>query len=292
MQRFAILNKLIRLPHWGKNLLIFVPLITAHELTNQASLLASALAFVSFSLAASSTYIINDIVDLDSDRQHSQKRNRPLASGSIQKSTALAIALIMFVTSIGIGYLLPMEFLQVLAFYVVTTLLYSIILKKLLVVDIVTLGILFSVRLYAGGSATNIEISFWLLLFSFFIFFSLAIIKRYSDLSLEVANKQDSLPGRAYRGGDMPPLLCIGIGSSVASILVLALYVNSPEIATMYNDPRYIWFICPLITYWVMRVWIKAHRDENLGDPVLFALKDRSSYIVLTLILILMYLAI
>ncbi len=225
MQSVVILSKLIRLPHWGKNLLVFVPLITAHELTNQTSLIASALAFLSFSLAASSTYIINDISDLESDRQHSQKRNRPLASGVIQKSTSLIIALAMFVASIGISYRLPLEFLQILLFYVATTLLYSLILKKLLVVDIVTLGVLFSVRIYAGGSATNIEISFWLLLFSFFIFFSLAIIKRYSDLSLEVANKQGSLPGRAYLGSDMAPLLCIGIGSSVASILVLALYV-------------------------------------------------------------------
>ncbi|MBT5031010.1 MAG: UbiA family prenyltransferase [Proteobacteria bacterium] len=292
MQSLATLSKLIRLPHWSKNLLIFVPLVTAHQFTEKSSLIPGLLAFISFSLAASCTYIINDLADLSFDRTHSQKQKRPLASGAISKSLALLLAVTMLVGSIGLGCLLPLAYLQVLAFYITATLLYSLVLKKLLIVDIVTLGVLFSVRLYAGASATNIEISFWLLAFSFFIFFSLAIVKRYSDLLSETAGELDQLPGRAYRKNDSLPLLCIGIGSGMVAVLVLALYMNSAHIATMYDQPIYLWFLCPLITYWVMRFWIKAHRGEKLGDPVLFALTDSASYVSLALILALMYLAI
>ena len=284
------LFRAMRPVHWGKNLLLFVPVLTAHQLQQVEVLQFAFLAFVSFSLCASSGYILNDLLDRESDRAHSRKSERLIASGVISPAQAIIAFLLLLAAAIAVAGLLSRAFWMVLAFYYVLTIAYSLFLKRLLIIDVVVLGMLFTVRVYAGSAATGIELSFWLLLFSFFIFLSLAIVKRYSDLACEPNLEEGGLPGRAYVAGDTMPLLCLGVGTSIGSVLVMALYVNSAHFLTMYTRPMYIWMMCPLLMYWTMRIWILAGRGAVRDDPVLFALKDPTSYVVLAIMIVLMYL--
>jgi 4-hydroxybenzoate polyprenyltransferase len=280
----------MRIPHWGKNLLLFVPVLTAHQLEQIDTLVIALLAFLAFSLCASSGYILNDLLDREADRAHSRKSERLIASGVISPAQAVTIFVVLLMGGIAVASLLTPAFWAVLAFYYALTLVYSLFLKRLLIIDVVVLGMLFTVRIYAGSAATGIELSFWLLLFSFFIFLSLAIVKRYSDLVCEPNLEEGGLPGRAYRASDTIPLLCLGVGASIVSVLVMALYVNSEHFLTMYTRPMFIWMICPLLMYWTMRIWILASRGVVRDDPVLFALKDKTSYIVLAFMIVLMLL--
>ena len=284
------LFRAMRPVHWGKNLLLFVPVLTAHQLQQVEVLQFAFLAFVSFSLCASSGYILNDLLDRESDRAHSRKSERLIASGVISPAQAIIAFLLLLAAAIAVAGLLSRAFWMVLAFYYVLTIAYSLFLKRLLIIDVVVLGMLFTVRVYAGSAATGIELSFWLLLFSFFIFLSLAIVKRYSDLACEPNLEEGGLPGRAYVAGDTMPLLCLGVGTSIGSVLVMALYVNSAHFLTMYTRPMYIWMMCPLLMYWTMRIWILAGRGAVRDDPVLLALKDPTSYVVLAIMIVLMYL--
>ena len=280
----------MRLPHWGKNLLLFVPVLTAHQLEQADTLLVALMAFLAFGLCASSGYILNDLLDREADRLHSRKRRRLIASGVIGPVQAGALYVVLLLAGVVVASRLEPAFWAVLAFYYALTLAYSLFLKRLLIIDVVVLGMLFTVRVYAGSAATGIELSFWLLLFSFFIFLSLAIVKRYSDLVCEPNLEEGRLPGRAYTEGDKTPLLCLGVGTSIVSVLVMALYINSAHFLTMYTQPMYIWMICPLLMYWTMRIWVLAGRGVVRDDPVLFALRDMTSYIVLAIMVVLMML--
>lgn len=286
----AALLRAMRPAHWGKNLLIFVPVLTAHRLSDLPALHTAVLAFASFCLCASSGYILNDLLDREADRAHSRKSRRSIASGVMTPVQAGVLLVVLLAAAIGVASLLQPAFWTVLAFYYLLTVGYSLYLKRLLIIDVVALGVLFTVRVYAGSAATDIELSFWLLLFSFFIFLSLAIAKRYSDLVCEPGIEEGGLAGRAYREGDTVPLLCLGVGASTVSVLVMALYVHSDHFLTMYTRPMFVWMMCPLMVYWTMRMWILASHGLVRDDPVLFALKDRTSYVVLALMVVLMYL--
>ena len=286
-----ILVRALRVPHWGKNLLIFVPIVAAHQFNQPEVLLQGLLAFIAFCCAASGSYLLNDVLDLESDRMHSRKSRRPVASGEMRISSALVIAALLAIGSVFVAAQLLPVFWLVLAFYACLTVLYSIRIKRLLALDVVVLGVLFALRIYAGGAATDIELSFWLMAFTFFLFFSLAVLKRYSDLICETGGTGQGLPGRAYRASDIPALLGLGIGSSLVSILILALYINGEHIATVYTEPVYIWLACPVILFWVMRIWLQASRGLVKDDPVIFALKDIVSYVVAVVVFALMVLA-
>lgn len=274
--------KLIRIHQWAKNLIIFVPLVTAHKVFDAQLLLASVAAFFSFSLLASATYIINDLYDLDHDRVHRTKRNRPLASGVVSLPEGLATALILGAVAVVLAWLVSPLFLAVLGAYLVVTLLYSSVLKRVVLVDVVVLAGLYTWRLVAGGAATGIVLSTWLLAFAMFVFASLAMAKRFVELneSLIANTRELAVKGRGYRPGDKDLIGVLGISCAAVSVLVVILYVSSPDVRVLYVHPQLLLMLAPLFLYWLARVWLLASRGQLHEDPVLFAVKDKTSYLV------------
>lgn len=270
----------IRVHQWVKNLLVFVPLLTAHQLADVVVLSSAALAFVAFSLCSSSVYLLNDLLDLEADRQHPTKRNRPFASGELSLLTGMVAIPLLLLASIGLALLLPADFLLALLAYFALTLAYSFHLKQVVLLDVVVLAILYTTRIIAGAVAIAVPVSPWLLAFSMFLFLSLALVKRFAELrALRVANKQNA-KGRGYSAGDLEQLASLGAASGYVSVMVLALYINSHEVTVLYKNPAALWLICPVILYWVSRVWLLAHRGQMHQDPIVFAIKDRGSYAV------------
>ena len=267
-------------PHqWMKNLLIFVPLITAHVWNDPQAWISAGLAFVSFSFCASAVYLINDLTDLGSDRLHSSKRNRPFASGTLPLYYGLIGSPIMLMFA-----LLIMVFanytsgLPVLGIYFLATCLYSFWLKQVAGVDIVFLAGLYSLRLIQGGAVIEVEISEWLLAFSLFFFLSLALAKRFSELFNIKEENRDKAAGRGYLASDLDLMAMLGSSSAYLSVLVLALYVSSDRVAGLYGQPEWIWLICPIMLIWVTRLWLVTYRGNMDEDPISFAVKDGFSY--------------
>jgi 4-hydroxybenzoate polyprenyltransferase len=265
-------------PHqWAKNVLVLVPLFTAHRLGDLGALACSLAALVAFSLCASSVYLLNDMLDLEADRGHPRKSKRPFAAGDLSLATGLLLAPALLVVAGLIAAFLPVKFELALGAYYVLTFAYSTTLKRLLLVDAVALAGLYTLRIIAGAGAATVALSFWLLLFSVFLFLSLAFVKRYAELdSLRRQQKLQAL-GRGYSVEDLSVLQSFGTASGYLSVLVLALYINSPEIEPLYHRPKAIWMLCVLMLYWISRVWMTAHRGRMHDDPVVYALRDRVS---------------
>ncbi len=278
--------KMIRTYQWVKNFLIFLPLILAHKFLDVNLLLKALVAFFSFSFLASSVYIINDIMDVESDRIHPSKKNRPIASGAVKISSALKVAFILMPLSFIISIFLGKEFLFVLLTYFITTSCYSFYLKKIMLVDILILSLLYTVRMFAGGVALNIYLSPWLFMFSMFFFFSLACAKRYSELYAVRNNLQDEIKGRGYQAQDLEQIQIFGSSSGYIAILIFALYIQSDISMKLYKTPSFFWALCPIMLYWISRVWLLSHRGQMTQDPIIFALKDKVSYVVLILSII------
>ncbi|MDB6019519.1 MAG: putative Prenyltransferase, UbiA family [Pedosphaera sp.] len=285
------LIKAIRPHQWVKNLIILVPLLTAHQLTNSRLLANALLAFVAFSLCASAVYVLNDLFDLEADRHHPTKRLRPFAAGRLSIPTGALLALACLAASTATAYLLSGEFLCVLALYFLLTSSYSWRFKQVELLDVFFLAGLYTMRLIAGHAATNIAYSFWLLAFSMFIFLSLALVKRFTELNaLRQQNKQSS-KGRGYLANDLELIATLGIVSGCLAVLVMALYVHSDEMLKLYHHPVVLLMVCPLLMYWISRVWLIAHRGKMHDDPIVFALKDRVSYLIGALTLAVLWLA-
>ena len=282
--------KALRVHQWLKNLLVFVPLLASGRFSEPRLAVESALAFVSFSLFASAVYLVNDMVDLESDRLHRTKRKRPFASGALPLSAGVAAVPLLVVASLAIAWTLPAAFVAALLCYAAITSLYSFALKRQVIVDVMLLAGLYTMRILAGSAATNIRPSFWLLAFSMFIFLCLAMTKRYSELR-EAINRDKALSGRGYRPSDLPVVLALGSASGFVSVLILALYTQSLIVPELYPAPEWIWLVPPLLLYWVARLWLKAGRGEMDDDPVLFAAKDWQSLVVAGAIGILFLLA-
>lgn len=287
--RFGLLMKACRLHQWAKNALVFVPIITSHKLGEPRILIAGVLAFLSFSFIASSVYLVNDMLDLEADRAHSTKRLRALAAGQVSIPLAIGACLIFFVAGIGIGIFCGTTFVLFIALYLAGNLAYSMWLKRVVMLDVVVLACFYSLRLLAGGSATGIGCSDWLLAFSVFFFFCLAMVKRYSELrglgTVQVPS------GRSYVRTDLESVGAFGVSSGMISVLVLVLYVMSPEVRILYRNPALLLLLCPLFLYWITRLWFKANRGEVPQDPVVFALTDRTSYIAGILAALVLYAA-
>lgn len=275
--------KALRVHQWLKNLLVFVPLIAAHAWGRIDELQAAVMGFLAFSLCASAVYVLNDLVDLESDRRHVRKRFRPFASGLIPIWQGCLMVPVLLAGAFGIAASLPARFLLVLVLYFFLTLAYSLLLKRQVIVDVLMLAGLYTLRVIAGGAATGIVPSFWLLAFSMFIFLSLAVVKRYSELLVTLQQRQGQPAGRGYTVKDLPVLMSIGTGSGMVSVLVFALYINNPEISKTYGNPLWLWLVPSLLLYWVSRLWMKAHRGEIDDDPVVFAVRDWQSLLVVTL---------
>jgi 4-hydroxybenzoate polyprenyltransferase len=285
---------LLRLHQWSKNLLVFIPLFASHNFNNINLISDAFLAFFVFSLCASSSYILNDLSDINHDRIHSSKKYRPFANGSIPIYIGLILSPLLLILSFSISVIfLPSKFFLIILFYFTASILYSFYFKKVLIFDVIILALLYTLRIIAGGFAINITPSYWLLLFSMFIFFSLAILKRHVELSKYSNNYENSnILGRGYIFSDLNIITILGVSSACISVLVLALYINDPNIYILYANPYYIWLICPILLGWISRIWILSGRGNICDDPVLFALRDPISHLMIILSLVILWIAI
>ena len=276
------LIEVLRLHHWIKNLLIFLPFV-ASQLPFSANVLQNLfLGFLSFGLLASATYILNDILDLKNDRKHITKKYRPLPSGKISIQTGFLIITVLIIAIFFITKKLEENnFLLLLITYFLLSLFYSLYLKKIVLLDCFLLSIFYTIRIFAGGELVNITPSFWLTTFSIFLFLSLAFLKRYSEISL-MQNKQRVL-GRNYYGSDKSLIKMLGINSGYISILVLVLYLNSDTVFKLYQSPEWIWPGVVLFLFWINWIWLKAHRNQINQDPIVFAIKDKVSIVIFVL---------
>ena len=273
------LAKALRVHQWAKNLLVFLPLLLAHTIRPEFVLTAVA-AFFCFSLLASATYIVNDLLDLEADRVHLSKRRRAFAAGDLSVATGIAISLLLAAVAFAMAVYLPRKFLLFLLFYLVTTMAYSLVLKRIVLVDVVILAGLYTVRMAAGGAATHTIISPWLAAFSIFFFLSLAMVKRFSELQNLQTHHMNPASGRGYLLSDIEQLRTFGTSSAYASIVIFTLYINGRDVAALYHHPDRMWLITPLMILWISRVWLLASRGLLDEDPVIFALKDRMSLLL------------
>lgn len=273
--------KALRVHQWVKNVLVFLPLLAAHRVFDLHAVLSSVLAFACFGLCASSVYLTNDLLDLSSDRQHRRKKHRPFAAGTLPLYQGPLVAFLLLIAGFGLAFLLAPTFALVLLGYYILTTAYSLKFKQVVMLDVVVLAVLYTTRILAGAAAIQSKLSFWLLAFSMFIFLSLAMIKRYTELL--AAQKSDGIKaaGRGYQVDDLSLIQSLGSASGYLSVLVLALYVDSTASLSLYRHPHYLWLLCPLLLYWISRSWVIAHRGVMHDDPVVFAVMDKVSRVVL-----------
>lgn len=274
---FAAWRRVLRLHQWLKNLLLGVPVVAAHQVTDPTTWPALMLAFASLSFCASAVYITNDLLDLESDRQHPRKGHRPFASGLVPVWAGFLLAPLLLVASVAIARQVGGPFLIWLLVYVALTCAYSFGLKRILLIDCLTLAMLYTLRIIAGAAVARIDLSFWLLAFSCFLFLSLAFAKRYAELRLLSDNGQRQASGRAYYVSDAPVIQMLGITSGYAAVLVMALYLNSDTVLQLYRTPQVLWAAIPITVFWISWMWMQAHRGQLNEDAVVFALTDRVS---------------
>lgn len=273
------LLKAIRVHQWAKNVLLLAPLLLSHKL-NAASIGAVAAAFFCFSFMASASYLVNDLLDIESDRHHPAKRFRPFAAGDLPVTGGVALALALIAASLAILPWLPRPFALWLAVYILATTAYSFYLKQVALVDVLMLSGLYTLRLLAGGAATGTQISPWLAGFSIFLFLSLAMVKRFSELENLRERGVAATHGRGYLATDLEQIRAFGASSATAAVVVFTLYISRPDVAALYKHSGRLWLIVPLMLYWLYRVWLLGSRGEMDGDPVIFALRDRLSLLV------------
>jgi 4-hydroxybenzoate polyprenyltransferase len=266
-----------RVHQWVKNVLLLVPVLAAHQAITGELGITLLLAFIAFSLCASSVYIANDLLDLESDRQHPRKCHRPFAAGRVPVWVGTLLAPLVMALSFLIATLVNGPFFIWLLIYFAITCAYSWNLKRLVLVDCLTLAILYTLRIVAGAAAVNVPLSFWLLALSIFLFLSLAFIKRYAELQVHESNSVSKVHGRGYYTSDAPLVQQLGISSGFAAVLVLALYLNSTTVVLLYRAPEVIWAAVPLMLWWLSWMWLKAHRGLMHDDPIVFAIKDKTS---------------
>lgn len=274
--------KALRVHQWAKNALIFVPLLASHRLLETQLLLNGLLAFLFFGLCASSVYVLNDLLDLEDDRHHASKCRRPFASGALSiRSGLLAFPLLLLAGFVGAALLLPWKFTVALGAYYLLTLAYSFWLKRRMAMDVIVLAMLYTSRIVAGTFAFSTRLTFWMLAFSMFIFLSLALVKRYAELrEARMKGKNQKTRGRGYYPDDLEMISSLGAASGYLSVMVLALYIQDAATASMYHYPQLIWLACPLLLFWITRVWMLTHRGLMHDDPVVFAIKDRASLMI------------
>lgn len=275
----------IRLHQWLKNLLVFLPVLAGHRVADTAVLTQALLAFLAFGLCASSVYLLNDLLDIEVDRRHPRKRLRPFAAGALSIPLGGALTVLLLAGAVLVSLALPAAFGAVLLMYYLLTLSYSLRLKAQVMVDVMMLSALYTVRLLAGSAATGITLSFWLLAFSMFLFLSLALLKRYGEMRMLARSDQRRSAGRGYSTDDLVVLLALGSASGYSAALVLALYVNSADVARLYTHPQLLWAAIPMLVYWLSRIWLKSHRGEVHDDPVVFAARDWQSLVIIGLLL-------
>lgn len=285
------LLRALRVHQWVKNLLVFVPVMLDHKLFQPPVMLKALIAFAAFCCAASGAYVLNDLLDRDADRRHRIKRNRPFASDTLSPAFGMVLVPLLFGAALLWSLWLSPKFLILLTVYVVLTTAYSVYLKQVAVLDVILLGGLYTLRVLAGVAASHVRFSTWLLAFSMFLFLSLAFLKRYAELS-ELQGGAEGLARRGYLRGDREWLGSMGGASGYLSVLVLALYINSEEVMALYRNPLLLWLICPLLLFWISRMWLLAHRGRIDQDPIVAAVRDPGSYAVGALVALVLYVAV
>ena len=273
IQSFKPAASVVRPHHWAKNLLVFAPIILGHKWADPEVWWRACICFVSFSLFASFVYILNDLLDREADRNHARKRLRPIASGTLTPMQAGSLAAGFFIAGAATLFALPVAARVVTIGYVLGSSFYSIWAKSIPLIDVLLLASFYTIRVLAGGAATGIVITPWTLAFCMFLFLSLALAKRYVEVDRHGPNHR-----RGYRHEDSRILLVMGVGTGLLSVQVLALYIYSPEVRELYARPGVLWLMCPIVLYWLARIWLIAGRGELADDPVLFALRDSASY--------------
>ena len=267
----------LRLHHWSKNALVFVPLLTAHKFFDAASQRDALLAFLAFSLAASGAYLLNDLADLESDRQDASKRRRPFACGDLPLAWGFLAAPLLLVAAALLAARLGDTFLLVIAAYLVASSAYTVALKRVPILDVIVLAGLYTLRIIGGAVAIDVVLSHWLLGFSMFVFLSLALAKRHAELTRLAGT---SASGRGYRGEDLQAVAIIGLSSAMVSLVILSLYISSRDVLALYRSPAWLWLVVPVLLYWLARVWLVTLRRELHEDPLVFAFHDGPSYLI------------
>jgi len=278
--------RLIRLHQWSKNVLVAVPLIVSQSF-DIVSLQLVVIGFIALCLLASATYIANDFFDLSADRHHSSKHKRPLACGEVSLFSGALVMLALFIASGIVTSVLPPQCQIALLIYLLTTLSYSALFKRVLLLDVIVLAFLYTLRVIIGARVISVEPSIWLLAFSMFIFFSLALVKRYSELFSYSGDHAVNIPGRGYKAVDQSILATMGVSSGFVSVLVVALYINESASTASYQRPEFLWGVCPILLYWIGSMWIRTARGEMHEDPIAYALSDVASIVSAILLIIL-----
>ena len=281
--------KLLRVHQYSKNALILVPLLTAHRFA-LAPIVTALSAALAFSLCASSAYILNDLVDVAADRAHATKRNRPIASGAVSPAQAMAVMAVLLTAAIAIAACISLPFLGILVAYFAMTTAYSFRLKRVALVDVITLAVLYTTRVVAGAVAIGVVMSEWLFAFSLFIFMSLALVKRFVELNGQRSG--DRLAARDYSSTDLPMVAVLAAASGFNAVVVFTLYISSETVHALYAHPQILWAGCPVLMYWIARVMLMAQRGLIEDDPVVFALRDRVSWLALAAFSTIMLIAI
>jgi 4-hydroxybenzoate polyprenyltransferase len=290
--RALALVRALRVHQWVKNLLVFVPAVLDHKLFDAETMAKSATAFSAFCCAASSAYILNDILDAEADRRHPTKRHRPFAAGTLRPVVGVVLVPLLLGLAFGVSLLrLPAAFVELLALYVVLTTTYSLYLKRIAVVDVLVLAGLYTLRVLAGIAAAQVRFSTWLLAFSMFLFLSLAFLKRFTEVSAMEGAATEQVRRRGYLRGDREWLGSMGGASGYLSVLVLALYINSEQVVALYRNPLLLWLVCPLLLFWTSRMWLLAHRGRIHDDPIVATVRDPASYVLGALVALVMYAA-
>ena len=282
----------LRVHQWVKNLLVFVPVLLDHKIFDPPVLSKAVVAFVAFCLAASGAYVLNDLLDREADRHHRTKRHRPFASETLSRSFGLAMIPLLFIAALLSSLWLSPKFLALLGLYVVLTTAYSIYLKRIAVLDVLLLAGLYTLRVLAGVAASHVRFSTWLLAFSMFLFLSLAFLKRYAELSELQGSATEAVERRGYLRGDREWLGSMGGASGYLAVLVLALYISSEQVMSLYRVPLLLWLICPLLLFWISRMWLLAHRGQINQDPIVATMRDPVSYGIGALVAIILYAAV
>jgi 4-hydroxybenzoate polyprenyltransferase/phosphoserine phosphatase len=273
---FSTIFKAIRLHQWAKNILVFAPAIAAHKVLVPSVFWAGTKAFFVFSFCGSAGYLVNDLFDLHADRHHRSKRHRPLASGQLSIVAGIFLAVGLLAAGFGVASQLSEAFVLCTLLYIAASLIYSYWIKSFIMADVLLLAMLYAIRMFAGGKATQTPITNWFLLFALFMFLGLALLKRYTELR---GLKEGVLAGRrGYRVDDQIVILVMGIACSFISILIFALYMTGPDVTALYRYPDRLWFLNPCLVYWLGRLWLLAHRNEVHDDPVVFTITDKSFY--------------
>ena len=286
-----VVLKAMRIHQWTKNLLIFTALILSHTWFDTGAFKSVIFAFFSFSFAASSIYLFNDLIDLEADRSHVSKKFRPLAAGTLPIQWAIVLIPLLLVLSFLLATMVGTAFISVLIVYLALTIAYSLFLKPIALLDVITLTSLYTMRIIAGAVAISVPLSYWLLAFSMFIFLSLALIKRFSELKNLSQQGETKAASRGYHVDDLPAVSLFGITSGYISVMVMVLYIDDLQAGSQYSQPDWLWFVSIAILYWISHMWLLAFRGQMNEDPVLFAIHDRPSYIVSLFVVLSLYLA-